>query len=509
MLWVLFISLLVKVSLAAIGKVANPDGVLYIAAAQQYAMGNISEALRLYPMPAFPVLIAMVHVIIPDWVTAARAITIGAMVLASIPIYGITACLFNPRAAFWAAIFLAITPEANENALRIIRDPLFLLFALTSVYFIIKSIQLRHLGWLCTGFLFACGAIVFRVEGVVILVMPVLFFLLFSIIDKQVAMRRFALKAGALWLGIPMISGLIGALFLGPHVITQNRIDELIKEVHDLFKLSAFEKYRQIYDYFREIHNAPPFSGFSHSLPATIRHWMPLIYLIGLVESLAKQIYAVFLVPLLFNIKPRLLAKSEKTTEKWFVLLLFAGYMLFLYYYLITRDKMVGRLLFTPAVLLYPWVGQGFCIMLDYLGKARRARFLQFAVLVIMIALPCFKNAQAVLKSDRNAIAVGQFISEDKNLENRKILFSDLRHSLYGEKMDRFLEIRNVAKIIKKRLESDRVDEIESAAIAHQADALVLFIKPKKSRPIPSFVQFAEYKRIEGEKGTTVIYLAQ
>lgn len=509
LVWVLIISLFIKASLAAIGEAINPDGVLYIAAAQQFAIGNFSEALKLYPMPAFPLMIAMVHMIIPDWLAAARVITIAAMVLASIPLYGITARFFDTRAAFWAALFLAIAPEANENALRVIRDPLFLLFTLSSVYFIVKSIQLRHLGWLFIGFLFACGALLFRVEGIVILFIPLIFFLLFSIIDKPVAMRHFALKGAALWLGIPMFSGLVGTLLIGPQLITQNRIDELIKEFRGLIALSAFEKYRQIYAYFREIHNLPPFSGFSHSLPATVRHWMPLIYLIGLIESLVKQLYAIFLIPLWFVLKMRPRNGTKISTEKLFVLLLFASYMLLLYYFLMTRDKMVGRLLFTPAILLYPWVGLGFSLMLGALEKHRFAYIVQFALLIVFIALPCIKNAWSVIKSDRSAIEVGQVISEDKILQEKKIIFSDLQHSLYGKKMEGFYEIRDVAKRIKKYMDTNQVAEIETIALEHHADALVLLVKPIKSRLIPTFVQFFEYKRIEGKKGVTVIYLAQ
>ena len=60
LLWVVLISLVFKTILAAIDGVINPDGVLYIAAAQQFAIGNFSEALKLYPMPAFPLMITMV-----------------------------------------------------------------------------------------------------------------------------------------------------------------------------------------------------------------------------------------------------------------------------------------------------------------------------------------------------------------------------------------------------------------------------------------------------------------
>lgn len=506
LMWVLVISLLLKVGLVAIGKVINPDGALYIAAAQQYAVGNFSEALRLYPMPAFPLLIAMVHMVIPDWVAAARVITITAMVLSSVPVYAITARFFSRRAAFWAALFLAITPEANENALRVIRDPLFLLFALTSVYYIVKSIQQRHLGWVFAGFLFGCAALLFRVEGIVIIVMPGVFFLLISSIDKQLAMRRFALKSAALWLGIPMASGLVGALLLGPHLITQNRIDELVKEFVSIIRFSAFEKYHQIYAYFKEIHNSPPFSGFSHSLPATVRHWMPLVYLIGLIESLVKQLFVIFLVPLLLNFKLRSRSDLKLKTEKWFVLLLFTGYMLFLYYFLVTRDRMVGRLLFTPAVLLYPWIGQGFSLMLDSFQKVRFSRIAQVAVLIFFIAVPCIKSTRAVINSDRDAIDVGHYILKDQNLENKNIIFSDAIFCFYSEKVDGFFEIMNTAKIINELLEKERFSEIEALALAHQADVIVLNMNLKNNEKMPVFQKYSEYKRLNGRKYETIIY---
>ena len=459
-------------------------------------------------MPAFPLLITIVHMVISDWMAAARVITITAMTLSSIPLYAITARFFSRRAAFWAAIFLAITPEANENALRVVRDPLFLFFALSSVYYIVKSIQLRHLGWVFTGFLFACGALLFRVEGIVIIVMPSVLFLLVATIDKQSVMRRFALKSVALWLGIPMASGLVGALLLGPHLLTQNRIDELVKEVGSIFRLSAFEKYRQIYAYFREIHNSPPFSGFSHSLPATVRHWMPLVYLIGLIESLVKQIFVIFLVPLLLNYKLRSRSVLKLTTEKWFVLLLFASYMLFLYYFLVTRDRMVGRLLFTPAVLLYPWIGQGFSLILDHLEKVRFSRTAQVAVLIFFIAVPCVKSTRAVINSDRDAIAVGHYILKDQNLENQNIIFSDAIFCFYSKKMEDFFEIRNTAKIINELFENERFSEIEALALTHRADVIVLNVNLKNNVEMPVFQKYSEYKRLNGHKYATIIYRA-
>jgi 4-amino-4-deoxy-L-arabinose transferase-like glycosyltransferase len=506
LLWVVLISLVFKTILAAIDGVINPDGVLYIAAAQQFAIGNFSEALKLYPMPAFPLMITMVQMVIPDWVAAARVITITAMVLASIPLYGITARLFNQRAAFWAALFLAVTPEANENALRVIRDPIFLLLVLLTVYFIIRGMQSKQMQWIVTAFLFASGSLLFRIEGIVILAMPVFIFLLFSSINKNSNMKRFMRKCAVFWIGVPLSAGLITALLFGPNFVIQNRIDQLVQEILALIKFSAFEKYIQIYAFFKDIHNEPPFSGFSHSLPATIRHWMPIIYGIGLIESLVKQLYPIFLLPLLINLKNRHGLSKEVTVEKLSICIFFFGYMLLLYYFLITRDRMVGRLLFTPAIFLYPWVGQGFTIFLDGLKNMRFSRYIQVALVIVFIAVPFSKSARAVINSDRGIIDAGHVIYNDESLRNQKILFSDTRYFLYSQNLDKFIKTSKTSYIIGHYLKTGRIAEIEDLALEEEAAILVLFLNKKNRHQIIAFDRYTEYRRIDGKKGTTVIY---
>ena len=54
-------------------------------AARQIAAGNIEGALSLYPMPVYPLLLTLVHFVIPDWIAAARIIGIAALTLAVIP----------------------------------------------------------------------------------------------------------------------------------------------------------------------------------------------------------------------------------------------------------------------------------------------------------------------------------------------------------------------------------------------------------------------------------------
>jgi hypothetical protein len=45
--------LAIKIILALFTKVINPDGVLYITAAQHFASGDFKAGLAIYPMPAY------------------------------------------------------------------------------------------------------------------------------------------------------------------------------------------------------------------------------------------------------------------------------------------------------------------------------------------------------------------------------------------------------------------------------------------------------------------------
>jgi hypothetical protein len=169
---------------------------------------------------------------------------------------------------------------------------------------------------------------------------------------------------------------------------------------------------------------------------------------------------------------------------------------------------MVGRLLFTPAVLLYPWIGQGFSLMLDHLEKVRFSRTAQVAVLIFFIAVPCVKSTRAVINSDRDAIDVGHYILKDQNLKNQSIIFSDAIMCFYSEKMEDFFEITHTAKILNKLLISEKFSKIETLALAHQANVIVLSINSKNNGKIPPFQQYSRYKHIRGRKNATIIYRA-
>jgi 4-amino-4-deoxy-L-arabinose transferase-like glycosyltransferase len=505
---IMTLSLSIKLILFSFEQVINPDGVLYIAAAQQISVGNLAGALKLYPMPAYPLLLKLAHFVIPDWVAAARVINIAAMVLASIPIFNIARILFNRQAAFWAALCFALTPESNDQALSVIRDPVFLLAALTAVFFLLKGIRQQRLKMVVLALFFTGLSFLFRVEGVVFVTTPVLFFMWQAFRAKDDALKRFARKSLLVWIGIPLILMASAALILEPKLLGQNRVGELMAEVGDIAQLRAFDNYQEIYRFFQMIETEPPFSGFSKSLPAIVRHWMPLIYLIGLLEYFIKQIFPIFLLPLLFAGHRYISAADRKIAiEKKFILLTCLFYMLFIFYSFITRDFIQGRFLFTPAVLLYPWVGYGITLIFRWLKGIRFTRILQFALVLVLIVIPCVKSVRAVIKSDLGVLKAGRYVSQDTSLAVAGILFSDTRQWLYGDRSGTYQKIWKDARIVARHIENGDIEAIEELAQKNKAEALVLAINFNKAGSIiPEFQHYHIYKQFPSRKGVTVIY---
>jgi 4-amino-4-deoxy-L-arabinose transferase-like glycosyltransferase len=508
-LGIVALSLAVKLILFSFEQVINPDGVLYIAAARQIAAGNIEGALRLYPMPVYPLLLALVHFVIPDWIAAARIIGIAALTGAVIPLYCITAVFFNRQAAFWAALCFAITPEANNQALSVIRDPVFLLTALTAVFFLLKGIRQQRLKMILLALFFTGLSFLFRVEGVVFATTPILFFTWQAFRAKDGALKRFARKSLLIWIGIPLVLIAIAVLVFGPKLLGQNRVGELMAEVGNIAQLRAFDNYQEIYRFFQSIESEPPFSGTSKSLPAIVRHWMPLIYMIGLLEYFIKQIFPLFLLPLLVAGYRYIAATDRKIAiEKQFIFLAWFFYMLFIFYSFITRDLIQGRFLFTPAVLLYPWVGHGITLILTWLKDIRFTRILQFAVVLALIVIPCVRSVRAVVKSDLGVLMAGRYVSQDTRLADAKILFSDSRLWLYGNLPGAYQKIWNDAWMLSRHIENGDIDAIEELAQKNKAEALVLIINfSKAGRSIPEFQHYRIYKQFPSRKGVTVIYV--
>ncbi|MBU1626041.1 glycosyltransferase family 39 protein, partial [bacterium] len=153
--YIILISFLLKSFLFMSDSLVNNDGLVYISAAQKFAAGHFEEWLSAFPMPFYPLLIAIFHFLIPDWVAAARIISIMFIVFALIPIYLLTKELFDRKAAFWACLAFALAPFPNSLAGGVMRDPGFIFFMTWAVYFALRTTQIPRIIFLVMTVVFS------------------------------------------------------------------------------------------------------------------------------------------------------------------------------------------------------------------------------------------------------------------------------------------------------------------------------------------------------------------
>ena len=145
LLILLLLSAALKISISLFITVINQDGELYITAAQKIAEGAFKEALTIHGMPLYPLLIALTHYVIPNWIAAARLVSIAASILTIIPLYLLTREIFHRQAALWACAAFALLPLSNHLSVAIMRDPLFLFFLAYAALFAQRAITSKRL----------------------------------------------------------------------------------------------------------------------------------------------------------------------------------------------------------------------------------------------------------------------------------------------------------------------------------------------------------------------------
>jgi len=135
LLLLLCLSAILKVSIALFTQVINHDGVLYIAAAQELSAGHLKAALHSHRMLFYPSLIALTHYLIPNWIAAARLVSVASSVLTLIPLYLLSKDLFDRKVALWCSAAFALSPLPNHLSVEVVRDPSYLFFFACTIYF--------------------------------------------------------------------------------------------------------------------------------------------------------------------------------------------------------------------------------------------------------------------------------------------------------------------------------------------------------------------------------------
>jgi 4-amino-4-deoxy-L-arabinose transferase-like glycosyltransferase len=486
---ILCLSAAIKVVLALCIQDINRDGVMYIYAAQQFASGHFKEGLYIYQMPLYPLLIAGVHFFISHWIAAAQFVSIVSLVLVLVPLYLQSKDLFDRRAAFWACLLFAVAPMPNNWAIDVIRGPVFLFFFAWAVYFAQRAIASTKLIFFVTAALFAWLAVLLRIEGIILI--PVFF--LFSIwLFVREPVHRIAFSKGIIvWLAFPLLFLAVFLTMLGRDWLFLNRMDYLIKEMQNFWQLGFFDSYHQLYEKLKIMEASSLYPGGKQNFAEIARHYMPIIYLFGLIESFIKVLFPFFIFPLFLGFR-----NSVRRTHG-LVLVIVASYLLMIFYVLIYIDALEYRVLFAPAFLLFPWIGAGCRNMVTFVKKSSRPVFLVALCGIIFLVSPFYKCADSIRQQDNLISISGKWLGKNPEFRKARVVTTDPRVPFFAG--------RGIDFLIYNDRDND-CSGLEQFAMQKQVDVVIVRISAKGKAQIDKFRYYKKVKEFAGKKNLIVIY---
>jgi hypothetical protein len=498
---ILCFSALLKISVTLFHNVINSDGILYIAAAQEFALGHFKEGLNLFPLPLYPYLLSIVYKIIPNWIIAARFISATALVLAVIPLYLLTKDLFDRKTAFWAALAFSLAPVPNGWALDVIRGPVYVFVFAWAVYYSQRTLQSPRMFHILIAVCLAWLSALFRIEGILLIGLYPLF--IFGLIFWQPPEKGRFIKGVFLWITVSILILITAGIVLGYGK----------QEITNFFQVRfpggwsftgwGLDNYYRIYQELKIIENTPPVPLGKQNFFAIARHYMSFIYLLGLLESLIRVLFPFFVIPLFWGFRHSL-SKSHL-----YIITILAAFLLIVYYSFLMRDFISKRFLFASAFLLYPWIGAGLHRIFSMAKQSIRPKLFATILAVVFILAPLYKCIDVAGKRDRDISTAGHWLASKTELYDTSVITTDLRFVLYAKRKINFpMDAGNAARLRHFMRLNDFIS-LEQFAFDNQMDILVVRVRKKSKNALPELTNYRKLEEFTGKKKITLIYCSR
>jgi hypothetical protein len=487
-------SLALKLFILLFVEVINSDGVLYITAAQELAAGNIKESLIIYRMSFYPLLIALTHYVVPDWIVAAQVVSLSTSVMTIIPLYLLTKEFFAPSAAFWACLAFALSPLPNHLAVEVIKDSAYLFFFAWTVYFALQGIESKKLivcflAGVCSTFAFLC-----RVEGIILFLSYVTFLSCLALRNSDE--RAFICKGILVYISFPIVFLSMSALAIQAKVQHYtgnlsyfNRANYLIYRLKEFISLKFLKNYHMIYKELEIFEKSLPRRPAGLNFAEIARHHMYAVYLIGVLECFIRAIFPLHVIPLVLGLK------NTKIRKHAFMVFLAGCYLLLLYYFIIRQDGLRVRIFLAPAFLVYPWIGMGLHLIANYFRKGTWKWWLTIVFILVVGLASIYKSVDILWKQDDVVVRAGEWIGSKPALQGASIITTDRRVPFYAGRG------KNYVRYSKRDYLA-----MEKLAVAKGYDLLIIRTSKRKAKPMPEPEKFKKVEVFLGVKDIVTIY---
>jgi hypothetical protein len=143
------------------------DGVAYIRMARLFAAGDWTRGLELVFSPLYPILIALVHHVVPDWELAGGLVSMVFGVATVPAVYYLIREVHSSRdLATGAAALTAIHPELAGYSASVLTEAGFIFLVVVVTHFAVRGIKTHSARWIAVAGLLSGIAYLYRTEAV-------------------------------------------------------------------------------------------------------------------------------------------------------------------------------------------------------------------------------------------------------------------------------------------------------------------------------------------------------
>ncbi len=483
-------SLLIKIFLIAQADIINTDGIRYVNSAHQLFQGDVSAAFSHEKMLGFTLLLGLTHILIPDWFLAGKILSCVALLLTTIPLYLIAKELFGLRAAFFTALAFTIAPSINEKCTAVIKDPPFLFLVVLSLWLVIYALKKSRWNFCLPAGLLACLALLFRPEGIVFFFAMTLSMTLFIVFVT--ASRRLHLKCLVAFWTIP-VAGLTAAMvLLATGVMSWDILPTIYDRFAYYFQVNPLSVYLGIYQHLKDVEGNFPGGQWTNDFFEYARYNMPLIYLLGILQTFGKALFPVFVVPFVVGLKLR----NRLQPPTLLLLIVWLCFFLMDYLYLVSHNFLSARYLLVLVVLSFVLVGYGLDRIIDFFADFRYRHLALSMTVVLCVLLPLGKILVNDEEEKIELRQAGLWLRQRGDMAANRMIVSEERIAFYAG-----------------LLRGDYVTfpdgdprQLEQKALQNNCRLLVVYKNLEELETKPHFENYGPIEEFRGPKNVAIVY---
>lgn len=483
-------SLLIKALLIFQTDIINTDGVRYINSAHQLFQGNFAAAFSHEKMLVFSWLLGLMHLLVPDWFLAGKILSSLSLVMTTIPLYLIAQELFGRRTAFFTALVFTVAPSINAKCTAVIKDPPFLFLIVLSLWLVIYAFRASRWSFcLPAGFL-ACLSLLIRPEGVIFFLAITVSLTLFIVFVP--ASRRLHLKFLAAFWTVPAAGLLTATALFVTGVISWEILPTVYERFAYYFQVKPMRIYGGIYQHLKDVEENFAGGQWTNDFFEYARHNMPLIYLLGMLQTFGKALFPVFVVPFVYGLNLR----NRLSLPTLLLLVVWLCFFLMDYLYLVSHNFLSARYLLVLVVLSFILVGYGMDRIVDFFNASHYRHWVLSMAVVLCVLLPLGKMVVNDPHEKFELKQAGLWLREYSDVATNRMIVSEERIAFYA----------GLWRGGYVAFPADDLRQFEEKALQNNCRVLVVYKRLEELDDKPFFENYGLIEEFPGPKNIAIVY---